>query len=1145
MDRLMMETRQRILEEELKRLEKEGYISTDVYQSVMEAHNQFYKQLAEKEKVEQIKQQETMKKPVEHSPATAKKAEVAEAVKEKKKLSPQAVRERNITWSLNIGVILLLIGGLVLATSTWDTLVNWEKTGLIALVSLLFFGLAYVTRRILKIEKTGFAFHVLGSLFLPIAILSAGYFELFGSYFSFYGEGRYLYGAVGCLVVAPVYLLLAIRLVSRLFVWFTYITISIFASFMIAALYLPVDDFYLGIMLFNVVLIIAYKYLRTKQIFQQFTKEFVVYIQANLILSTLLMLVFYNHELMHSVNLLLTAALYFAMMFVSRQKEYHFVFSVMLVYGAYQLIEFSVLHEVGAIVYALLGFSFIVIPMMIPENASLKRAFRYTSAIVSVLAFFYISLEGLLLRMNEPSFVLLLAYVIISLNFTYLSGAVKQRVFNYLSPIFFIVALYELILLGQKLLDYGSLHLALFIAALLFYIVFGGLIKLAFFQQVKESTRDVATAVMFGCIFVAFVLFDWWQTGTMLLLVSVLALFSHRLETRKAFTVQPVAAWVHAVSLGSAVTAFYAATLEDDWSLAYVEPIEAENFVLAGVVVLATSFLWKQLKRKTFYESSFFTAQVFYGLGILLVFTEGVDAVLRTAVVLGGVGMTYLLYRKTKQIWTAYLISTLSLLFYLTVLYAVYINMNVPFSLYHQLQFIIGGVLLLAVGYLIGQKDALLKNSFWWVGHLYLPFALIYTYVLYGSDAIWAFGIATILYGFSLRYVKQEGWLKMFLYASFTSLWLTIYLAMIALEMVDQQYYSFLVASAVIAVLWYISKADWSLRVAYYLVPFSMVGLTAFVLAEPYEWGLFIVILLYAVGLLFIMYKQKWDVLSVVPLVLVYYALKTVSQMDPWALVYIALFGILLTVIGYYLYASIYLEREEKGSLGVIDWYAVIGLIVFCNLYFLMGEALWTKLLPGILIVLYLALQRKRMPYVADKWVLFAACAYTLQPYYALLGHLQIPNLIEMDLYVLPWIIPTIFLKKITDPQYKLIANRVQWIVLLVVSLLLVKDGLESNTIYDALIIGGLSLASLLAGMAYQIKSFFFVGAGVLLLNVFLQTRPYWGNLPWWMYLLLAGSILIIVASYNEWHKQKASDGKDTFIAIFNKKVVQKIKKWN
>src|SRR5699024_3790554 len=142
------------------------------------------------------------------------------------------------------------------------------------LVAVLFFGVAYFTRRVLKIEKTGFAFHILGSLFLPIVILSAGYFELFGPYFSYYGEGRFLFGAAGSFVILPVYVLLAARLASRLFICFSYVTSRISASFLIAALHLPADSFYLGIMIFNAVLILAYTYFGKRHQLKQFTKEF-------------------------------------------------------------------------------------------------------------------------------------------------------------------------------------------------------------------------------------------------------------------------------------------------------------------------------------------------------------------------------------------------------------------------------------------------------------------------------------------------------------------------------------------------------------------------------------------------------------------------------------------------------------------------------------------------------------------------------------------------------------------------------------------------------------------------------------------------------------------------------------------------------
>ncbi|MDA6131125.1 hypothetical protein OSK38_27635, partial [Escherichia coli] len=79
-----------------------------------------------------------------------------------------------------------------MATSNWDTMSNFMKSASIAVVSLIFYGFAFISGKLLKIERTSFAFIVLGSLFLPIFILSIGWFQLLGPYLSFYGEGRFI-----------------------------------------------------------------------------------------------------------------------------------------------------------------------------------------------------------------------------------------------------------------------------------------------------------------------------------------------------------------------------------------------------------------------------------------------------------------------------------------------------------------------------------------------------------------------------------------------------------------------------------------------------------------------------------------------------------------------------------------------------------------------------------------------------------------------------------------------------------------------------------------------------------------------------------------------------------------------------------------
>lgn len=273
-----------------------------------------------------------------------------------------------------------------------------------------------------------------------------------------------------------------------------------------------------------------------------------------------------------------------------------------------------------------------------------------------------------------------------------------------------------------------------------------------------------------------------------------------------------------------------------------------------------------------------------------------------------------------------------------------------------------------------------------------------------------------------------------------------------------------------------------------------MIGIRVFTSVYPYGLLLFIVTALYAIGLLFILHREKWGIVNAVPLLLVYYGLMLYGSNNlEWEYsiqLLVTGFAIILKIAGIRMYPVIYQGVKEKGVLLAIDWYTIVGFMTICSLYPLTTVALWTKLLPGLLITGNLILQRKRIPYMASKWTVFLAFAFLLQPYYTFLINSQLPALFEREWFVLPWVVLVIFLKKVAGSSYKKMVNNVQWAILIIVAVLLIQDGMESSTIQDALIVGILALASILGEMAYQMKSFFFVGVGVLLLHLFLQTRP-------------------------------------------------------
>ena len=86
---------------------------------------------------------------------------------------------------LNVGVIFVIVAGVVFATSGWRYMSGIAKTVMLMSMSAVFFTACAVSEKKLKLEKTGFAFFLLGGIFLPVSILGIAFFKLLGNGFSF------------------------------------------------------------------------------------------------------------------------------------------------------------------------------------------------------------------------------------------------------------------------------------------------------------------------------------------------------------------------------------------------------------------------------------------------------------------------------------------------------------------------------------------------------------------------------------------------------------------------------------------------------------------------------------------------------------------------------------------------------------------------------------------------------------------------------------------------------------------------------------------------------------------------------------------------------------------------------------------------
>lgn len=1147
MEPLSREEKKLIVKNELFLLKEGQYITPKTYQNLVKAHQQFYEDVEAREKrTEKVEEPVKTLIPQEHRPLVPKplknlrpqlaksKLQTEEVHQQKtvqpklkpvKKLSDEQIRERNITWLLNLGVILLLIGGLYVATSNWATMTSMTKAGSIGLISMLFYGISFVSKRILHIDKTAFAFIVLGSLFLPIFLLSIGWFELLGPYLSVFGEGRYLFGMISSFLVLPVYVLLAQRLSSRLFVWFSYLTMSIGTGFLFAAFHMEEDGFFLGMMLFQALLIFAYHRTKALEKLQLFTKEFVYFAQANLILTTVLMLLLYHSHAYLGFNLILTAIIYLSMVYVTGRKEFHFVFTTMLVFGVFQLVEHSFLEHLGAVIYALIGFLFLLIPSALDDQYPWKKIFTLTSGVVSGLAFLFITFEAILIKWGDPSLTLLLAYMVIAGNFLYLSSTTKKLLFRYLTAIFISVALFEGLLLVNEMVSIRPFVLFVFFIGWTMFML-GVFIKVKLLLDIKQPARDIGWAYMLISFYAAIAMYAWWEIGVMLLLVCLSAYISLTKEPRTAF--KSVCEWLVPLALGFGLVAFGEEVRQA--SDFYTHELgAATHFIWASVVLLVGHIITKNDALKI---NHFYASEAFYTLALIgaIVFPINEDWV-RPLIFIGGIAMYWRLFTYTKIKAVSYLVSVLTLLSYFVVLDAI-VDLG-------KLGFILAAVLLFAVAMLV--KNRQLARAFATTGHIYLPFAYLLTLFLYGNDAVWSFLIGLIIYAVSTRRVEQEWKKKLFLYSAFTSLFAVLATTIANVETMDGEF-AYLLTSIVITGFWFYSDPIYKKRTLYYLVPFSLLGSLTFISMYPFEMMPYIVSILYSMGVMVILHLAKWEIVTVIPTLFIYGATLLYLIYHPFAaineLLTLAVFGIVFLFAGKWFYKSLY-ERPFS-----VDVYTFAGVLFFVTMYLFEQPTVWTKILPGLLIAAAIWVQRKRISGEL-KWIpTFLAGAYLLQPYYVLISELEVHYLLLREAYVLPFIVLVIYLRRCLKGRHEKLTGQLQWGVLFIVSLVLVVDGLETSTIYDALILGSLSLVSILAGAFLRIKSYFFIGSGVLLLNVFMQTRPFWGNLPWWAYLLIAGSILIAVASSNEWNKQKVARGETTMLGVFKKKFLEMWKQW-
>src|SRR5699024_12780121 len=88
-------------------------------------------------------------------------------------------------------------------------------------------------------------------------------------------------------------------------------------------------------------------------------------------------------------------------------------------------------------------------------------------------------------------------------------------------------------------------------------------------------------------------------------------------------------------------------------------------------------------------------------------------------------------------------------------------------------------------------------------------------------------------YSISMLNVKQEWLIRWFLYAAISIFWAGVSLFMFAYGWEKYVPYAFLLTSLLSGTIWYVVQTPWKKRLAYYVTPFSILGIVTFAFMEP------------------------------------------------------------------------------------------------------------------------------------------------------------------------------------------------------------------------------------------------------------------------------------------------------------------------
>ena len=154
---------------------------------------------------------------------------------EKSNAPPATSESKRIDMLLKLGLAMVLVSGILFATTTWEIISNLVKV--IALVGMgaAFIGLSKFSETTLKIQSTAKAYFILGLSFFLLTWVGIGYFGIISPWFSYAGEGSNLVYFITAILIAGCLYLINHKFKEKEYLYMGHMTMYVAAYHLFAS----------------------------------------------------------------------------------------------------------------------------------------------------------------------------------------------------------------------------------------------------------------------------------------------------------------------------------------------------------------------------------------------------------------------------------------------------------------------------------------------------------------------------------------------------------------------------------------------------------------------------------------------------------------------------------------------------------------------------------------------------------------------------------------------------------------------------------------------------------------------------------------------------------------------------------------------